>query len=88
MATSSKTTTSTPSKTPYEIRLELLQMAKSHLDATFKAQCDFAAQIMDAAIKANHANIEQLQAMAPKGYGIDEITRKAGELYAFILKKD
>jgi hypothetical protein len=88
MATTSSKNQYTQGKTPYEIRLEVLQMAKDHLDAVFKAQCDFAAQIMGAAIQANHANIEQLQALTPKGYGIDEITKKAAELYTFILKKD
>jgi hypothetical protein len=76
------------SKTPYEIRLEILQMAKDHLDAAFKAQVDFATQMSAALIAANKATIEEMQKLAPVGYTIDDITKKAAELYAFILKKD
>lgn len=76
------------SKTPYEIRLEILQMAKDHLDATFKAQVDFSTQMIAAMIAANKASVEELQKLAPHGYTVDDITKKAAELYAFILKKD
>lgn len=75
-------------KTPYEIRLEVLNMAKQHLDATFKAQCDFAAQMMAAMIAANKATVEEMQKLVPTAYSLDEVTKKAAELYAFVLKKD
>lgn len=78
----------TPTKTPYEVRLELLQMAKDHLDATFKMQLDFATKAADALVKTNMATAEQLQALMPKAYTLDEITKKAAELYSFVLKKD
>lgn len=76
------------SKTPYEIRLELLQMAKDHLESTFKAQVDFATQMTAALVAANKATVEELQKFAPKAYTVDDITKKASELYAFILKKE
>lgn len=76
------------SKTPYEIRLELLQMAKDHLDASFKAQVDFATQMTAALIAANQATVEELQKLAPKAYTFEEVTKKAQELYSFVLKKD
>ncbi len=76
------------SMTPYEIRLQLLQMAKDHLDATFKAQADFAMQMSAALIAANKATVEEMQKLMPKSYTLDEVTKKAGELYSFILKKD
>jgi hypothetical protein len=76
------------SKTPYEIRLELLQMSKDHLDAVFKAQVDFATQMTVALIAANKATVEEIQKLAPKAYSIDEVTKKAQELYSFVLKKD
>lgn len=76
------------SKSPYEIRLELLQMAKDHLDATFKAQVDFATQLTAALVAANKASVDELSKLAPQGYTIEDITKKAAELYAFILKRD
>lgn len=75
-------------KTPYEIRLELLKMAKDHLDTTFKAQCDFAAIMMDKMVAANKATVEEMQNMMPVPYSLDDITKKATELYSFILKKE
>ena len=76
------------SKTPYEIRLELLQMAKDHLDASFKAQVDFAAQMMSALVAANKSSQQELERLIPVSYTVDEITKKAAEMYAFVLKKD
>lgn len=75
-------------KTPYEIRLEVLQMAKDHLEATFKAQCDFALQMANVLVAANKATVDELKNLQPVGYTIDDITKKAVELYAFVLKKD
>lgn len=82
------TTKTSGSKTPYEIRLELLQMAKDHLDASFKAQVDFATQMSAALVAANKASVEELSKLAPKGYTFDEIAKKAAELYAFVQKKE
>ncbi len=76
------------SKTPYEIRLELLQMAKDHLDATFKMQFDFATRMANALIEQNRATVEEIQKLMPKAYSIEDITKRAAELYGFILKKD
>lgn len=81
-------TTQGSSKTPYEIRLELLQMAKDHLESSFKAQVDFATQMTAALVAANKATVEELQKFAPKTYTVDDITKKATELYAFILRKE
>lgn len=76
------------SKTPYEIRLEVLQMAKEHLDAQYHRQCDFAAQMMAAMIAANKATIDEMSKLIPKMYGVDEVTKKAMDLYSFVLKND
>jgi len=75
-------------KTPYEIRLELLQMAKEHLETLYHTQQDFAARAFDALVASNKATLEEWQRLVPKAYTIDEVTKKAGELYAFVLKKD
>lgn len=76
------------SKTPYEIRLEVLQMAKDHLDATFSAQAEFATKMMNTLIATNKATIAELQALVPQAYTIEEITKKAAELYSFVQKKE
>lgn len=75
-------------KTPYEIRLEILQMAKDHLDATFKAQCDFASQMIAALLAANKATVEELLKYAPKAYSPEDIAKEAAQLYTFVQKKE
>lgn len=75
-------------KTPYEIRLEVLQMAKDHLDATIKMQTEFAARMFESLKVANKATVEELAKYAPQMYSVDDITKKAQELYSFIQKKD
>ena len=76
------------SKSPYEIRLELLQMAQDHLQTAFKAQMDFATQALQFAQDAQWKTAEQLKALMPAVYTIDDIVKKASELYGFVQKKD
>lgn len=75
-------------KTPYEIRLDLLFMAKEHLDATFKSQVDFATQMLILTQEHSKLTIEEMQKLMPSPYGFDEVIKKAEELYSFILKKE
>jgi hypothetical protein len=88
------------SKNPYEIRLELLQMAKEHLEGMFKAQTDFVTQVMAAQERAYFNNVaickdampalpafpsaDELKKLMPAGYSIADITDKAAELYRFV----
>jgi hypothetical protein len=76
------------SKTPYEIRLEVLKMAKEHMDHMFAAQVDFAGQLFAAAVAANKTTVEELSKFAVQPYSMDDLMKKANELYAFILRKD
>lgn len=76
------------SKTPYEIRLELLQMAQQHLETAFKMQMDFAMRAIQLATDAQWKSVDQLKALMPTCYTVDDITKKANELYSFVLKKD
>ncbi len=71
-------------KNPFEIRLELLQMAKDHLDKAYAANLEFARKAFDAALEANKVTLEQWQTFVPKQYTLDEITAKATELANFI----
>ena len=75
-------------KTPYEIRLEVLQMAKDHLDATIKMQTEFATRMFEVLKDANKMTIEEFSKYVPQMYSVDDITKKAQELYSFIQKKE
>jgi len=81
-------TKQTSGKTPYEIRLELLQMAQGHLQKSYDMQMAFATEAVKKATDAQWKTIEQLQALMPKQFGMQEIIDKANELYGFVLKKD
>jgi hypothetical protein len=74
------------SKNPFEIRLELLQMAQKHLDDTYAANLEFARKAFDAALAANKVTFEQWQTYAPKPYSMAEIMEKATELYGFVSR--
>jgi hypothetical protein len=82
-----RTTMATVNKSPYEIRLELLQMAKDQLDAQFQLQLEFAKKVFDAALAANQVTLDTWKTFVPAGYTIDDITKKATELYGFVSKK-
>lgn len=76
------------SKTPYEIRLELLQMAHTYLSAQQATAVKFAHDAFTAAIQANQATIEQWKEYQPTPYTIDEIMAKATELAGFVNNKN
>ncbi len=81
MATSSKATSG---KSGFEIRLEVLQMAKDFMDKQAKLNADFAAQAFDVAVRANQATVDQWKEYTPATYTIEDMMAKANELYKFI----
>jgi hypothetical protein len=78
----------TNGKTPYEIRLELLQLAQEHLRTTYERQMAFANESLRLATDAGWKTIEELKKLAPAPYTVDDIIKKAQELYGFVQKKD
>jgi hypothetical protein len=80
-------TKSTTGKSPYEIRLELLQMAQSHLQATFERQMAFATEALKLATDAQWKSIDQLKELMPKAYTFEDILSKATELYGFVQNR-
>ena len=70
-------------KNPFEIRAEMLAMAKDYLDQAWHLNVDFTRQM----VEQNKAGIEEMQkALTP--YTMDELMDKAKELYSFVSKKD
>jgi len=68
-----------PVSNGYEIRLELLKMAKDYLDQKYQAQLD----------KAKHlASLQGTALELPEQYSIDDITVKATELNRFVNQKN
>lgn len=70
-------------KNPFEIRTEMLTMAKDYLDNAWTMNMEFTQKMFDQGKKTT----EELQkSMTP--YTMDELTAKAKELYSFVSKKD
>ncbi len=63
----------------YEIRLELLKMAKDFLDREYASKLEAARR---------HAELTGAELVLPQAYTIDDISAKAGELNKFVNQKN
>jgi ABC-type transporter lipoprotein component MlaA len=70
-------------KNPFEIRTDMLAMAKDYMDQQYHMNVAFA----EKALELNKKSIEEVQDMY-KMYSIDELMEKAKEMYSFVSKKD
>lgn len=69
-------------KNPFEIRSDMLQLAKEYMDQQTKMNVDFATKMFEAGEKS----AEELKtAMTP--YTMDELMEKAKEMYSFVSSK-
>jgi hypothetical protein len=70
-------------KNPFEIRAEMLQLAKEYMDQQYHMNIQFAEKMMDQGKKT----AEELKEMY-KMYTMEELMEKAKEMYSFVAKKD
>jgi hypothetical protein len=70
-------------KNPFEIRAEMLQLAKDYMDQQYRMNIQFAEKMMDQGKKT----AEELKEMY-KMYSMEELMEKAKEMYSFVSKKD
>ena len=70
-------------KNPFEIRTEMLSMAKDYMDRAWEMNYMFTQQMFDQGKKTT----EEMQS-ALKPYSTEELMKKAAELYSFVTKKD
>lgn len=71
------------SKNPFELRTDMLAMAKDYLDQQYTMNVEFATRM----VKEGKKSIEDMQSYY-KMYSMEELTEKAKEMYAFVSKKD
>ena len=71
---------------PYQIRTDLLAMAKEMLDKSYDSQMEVARKAMDIYKENTDQALEAWQKYIPKMYTPDEIKAKAEELYTFVSK--
>ena len=70
-------------KNPFEIRSEMLAMAKDYMDQQYHMNLEFTRKLFDEGKKS----VEELQeAMVP--YSMEELMEKAKDMYSFVSNKD
>lgn len=70
-------------KNPFEIRAEMLQLAKDYMDQQWHMNLDFTRQLFE----ENKKTADEMQE-ALKMYSMDDLMEKAKEMYNFVSKKD
>lgn len=74
-------------KNPFEIRTDLLAMAKDYLDQQYHLNMEFYRKAFDEALAANKVSVDNWSKFVPTPYTFEELTKKAQELYTFVEKK-
>ena len=70
-------------KNPFEIRTEMLGLAKDYMDQQYQMNVAFA----EKALETGRKSIEEVQEMY-KMYSTEDLMEKAREMYSFVSKKD
>jgi hypothetical protein len=72
---------------PFELRFKLLEMAQGYLQEQQQRNQDFVYNAWDLAKEQGNANMELFKELQPDSYSIEDIKKKASELYEFVEKK-
>ena len=72
---------------PYELRFRLLEMAQGYLYDQHERQNRIAIDAWEFAKEQGDANMELWKELQPESYTIDDIKKKANELYEFVEQK-
>ena len=70
-------------KNPFELRAEMLQLAKEYMDQQYHMNLQFAENMVTQGKKT----VEDIQDTY-KMYSMEELMAKAKEMYSFVAKKD
>ena len=70
-------------KNPFEIRTEMLALAKDYMDQQYQMNVSFA----EKALEQGKKTIDEVQDLY-KIYSMEELMEKAKEMYSFVSKKD
>ena len=71
------------SKNPFEIRADMLQLAKEYMDQQQQINVQFAEAMMEKGKKS----LEDIQE-SYQMYSMEDLMEKAKEMYSFVSKKD
>jgi len=76
------------SKNPYEIRFDLLTMAKDLLDRQYEQSSNMAWEAFNKAMESNRELYKDVEKYIPKMFTPEEVIAQAEKLQSFINKKD
>lgn len=76
------------SKNPYEIRFDLLTMAKDLLDRQYEQSSNMAWEAFNKAMESNRELYKDVEKYVPKMFTPEEVIAQAEKLQSFINKKD
>ena len=76
------------SKNPYEIRFDLLTMAKDLLDRQYEQTSNMAWEAFNKAMESNRELYKDVEKYVPKMFTPEEVIAQAEKLQSFINKKD
>lgn len=71
-------------KNPFEIRAEMLTLAKDYMDQQYHMNVQF----MEKAMEEGRKTFEDYQEAVTKMYSMDDLMTKAREMYTFVSNKD
>lgn len=75
-------------KNPYEIRFDLLNMAKDLLDRQYEQASTMAWSAFEKAAESNQTIYKEYEQYLPKMFTPEEIMAQAEKLQSFVNKKD
>ena len=75
-------------KTPYEIRFDLLKMAKDLLDRQYEQASQMAWSALEKGMETNETLYKDVEKYVPKMFTPEEIIEQAERLQGFVSKKD
>jgi len=75
------------SKTPFEIRADILKQAQDLLESQYEAQVEFATKAFFALAKEGTATMENFKQFAPAFPTTEDIMKQAKEFYSFVSSK-
>jgi len=74
-------------KNPYQLRYDVLAMAKDMLDKTYETNLEIAKTAMEAYAEDADQALKAWERYVPKMYTPEEIKKNAETLYDFVLKE-
>jgi hypothetical protein len=74
-------------KNGFELRTDILAMAKDYMDKQYQLNMEFARKAFDEAVAAQKVSADAWKKYVPEIYTIEDLMKKAQELYGFVSSK-